>query len=391
NGILVGSACNEGEVFEAMMQKSAEEAEEVAEFYDYIEVQPPANYTHLIERELVQNEAQILDIITKLVDMAKRLDKKVVATGNLHYIDNHEKLYRKILIASQAGNPLNRVTLPDTPFRTTDEMLQCFHFLGEETAREIVVHQSQAIADEIEDISPIKDGLFTPTIEGADQEMRDLCYNRAKFIYGDPVPKIVVDRLEKELASIIDNGFAVIYLISHKLVKKSLDDGYLVGSRGSVGSSLVATMTEITEVNTLTTHYVCMNCHYNEFITDGSVGSGFDLPDKKCPECGEDLTKDGQDIPFETFLGFKGDKVPDIDLNFSGEYQPVAHNYTKELFGEDYVYRAGTIGTIAEKTAFGYVKGYASDKQLIFKNAEVERLVQGCAGVKRTTGQHPGG
>ncbi|WP_099158132.1 PolC-type DNA polymerase III [Virgibacillus ndiopensis] len=390
-GVLVGTACDKGEVFETMMQKSADEAEKVAEFYDYIEVQPPANYVHLVEKELVQNEAQILDIITKLVDMAKRMDKTIVATGNTHYIDEHDKLYRQILIASQAGNPLNRQTLPDTPFRTTNEMLNCFSFLGDQVAKELVVTNTQRLADEIEEISPVKDGLFTPTIEGADQEMRDLCYTRAKSIYGDPVPKIVVDRLEKELESIIGHGFAVIYLISHKLVKKSLDDGYLVGSRGSVGSSLVATMTEITEVNPLPPHYVCKECHHHEFITDGSVGSGFDLEDKDCPNCGIPYTKDGQDIPFETFLGFKGDKVPDIDLNFSGEYQPQAHNYTKVLFGEDNVYRAGTIGTIAEKTAYGYVKGYASDKQLVYKNAEVDRLVQGCTGVKRTTGQHPGG
>ncbi|MFD2044138.1 PolC-type DNA polymerase III [Ornithinibacillus salinisoli] len=390
-GVLIGTACDQGEVFETMMQKSAEEAESVAEFYDYIEVQPPANYAHLIEKDLVQNESQILDIISKIVDLGVRVNKPVIATGNVHYIDEHEKLYRQILIASQAGNPLNRVTLPDTPFRTTNEMIECFSFLGEEKAKEIVVSNTHDLADQIEEVSPVKDGLYTPTIEGADQEMRDLCYSRAKYIYGEQVPQIVVDRLEKELDSIISNGFAVIYLISHKLVKKSLDDGYLVGSRGSVGSSLVATMTEITEVNPLPPHYVCPSCHYNEWITDGSVGSGFDLQDKQCPECDSELKKDGQDIPFETFLGFKGDKVPDIDLNFSGEYQPNAHNYTKVLFGEDNVYRAGTIGTIAEKTAYGYVKGYASDKSLVFKNAEVDRLVQGCTGVKRTTGQHPGG
>ncbi len=391
DGILIGTACDKGEVFETMMQKSAEEAEKAAAFYDYIEIQPPANFVHLMEKELVQNEAQLLDIIRKLVELGKRMDKIVVATGNVHYIEDHEKMYRQILIASQAGNPLNRQQLPDTPFRTTSEMLECFDFLGKEVAKEVVVTNTQALADQIEEVAPVKDGLYTPTIEGADQEIRDLCYSRAESIYGNPVPQIVVDRLEKELASIIGHGFAVIYLISHKLVKKSLDDGYLVGSRGSVGSSLVATMTEITEVNPLPPHYVCSECHYHEFITDGSVGSGFDLPDKTCPNCQASLTKDGQDIPFETFLGFKGDKVPDIDLNFSGEYQPKAHNYTKVLFGEDNVYRAGTIGTIAEKTAFGYVKGYASDKQLVFKAAEVERLVQGCTGVKRTTGQHPGG
>jgi len=390
-GILVGTACDQGEVFETMMQKSAEEAEKAAEFYDYIEVQPPANYSHLIQKDLVQNEAQIMDILKKIVELGDRLGKPVAATGNVHYIEDHDKIYREILIASQAGNPLNRVTLPDTPFRTTGEMLECFKFLGEEKAKEIVIQNTQKISDWVEAISPVKDELFTPKIDGAEEEVRNLSYSRAKHIYGEEVPQIVVDRLEKELTSIIDNGFAVIYLISHKLVKKSLDDGYLVGSRGSVGSSLVATMTEITEVNPLPAHYICIDCHYNEFITDGSYASGFDLPDKNCPSCGKPLKKDGQDIPFETFLGFKGDKVPDIDLNFSGEYQPKAHNYTKELFGEDYVYRAGTIGTIAEKTAYGYVKGYASDKDLILKNAEVDRLVKGCTGVKRTTGQHPGG
>src|SRR5690625_1939294 len=391
DGILVGSGCDKGEVFETMMQKSADEAEKAAAFYDYIEVHPPANYAHLIERDLVQNEAQILDIITKLVEMGKRMNKTVVATANTHYIDESEKLYRQILIASQKGNPLNTQTLPDTPFYTTNEMLTCFKFLGDQAAEEIVVTNSQHIESLIDEVSPVKEDLYTPNIEGADQEIRDLCYDRAKEIYGEQIPEIVTNRLEKELSSIIGHGFAVIYLISHKLVKKSLDDGYLVGSRGSVGSSLVATMTEITEVNPLPAHYVCLSCHYNEFFTDGSVGSGFDLADKNCPECNKPLTKDGQNIPFETFLGFKGDKVPDIDLNFSGEYQPRAHNYTRELFGEDYVYRAGTIGTIAEKTAYGYVKGYASDKQLVYRNAEVDRLVQGCTGVKRTTGQHPGG
>ncbi|RDW19515.1 PolC-type DNA polymerase III [Oceanobacillus arenosus] len=391
DGLLVGTACDRGEVFETMMQKSADEAERVAAFYDYIEVQPPTNYVHLIEKDLVQNEAQVMDIISNIVAMGDRMNKTVVATGNVHYIDEHDKQYRQILISSQAGNPLSRQTLPDTPFRTTNEMLECFQFLGEEKAYEIVVTNPNQLADDIEELSPVKDGLYTPTIDGAEQEMRDLCYTNAKRIYGEPVPKIVVDRLEKELESIIGHGFAVIYLISHKLVKKSLDDGYLVGSRGSVGSSLVATMSEITEVNPLVPHYVCPECQYNEFITDGSVGSGFDLPDKSCPNCNTPLKKDGHDIPFETFLGFKGDKVPDIDLNFSGDYQSRAHNYTKVLFGEDKVFRAGTIGTVAEKTAYGYVKGYASDKQVVYKNAEIDRLVKGSTGVKRTTGQHPGG
>jgi len=390
-GILIGSACDQGEVFETMMQKSEEEAERVAEFYDYIEVQPPTNYVHLVGRGLVQNEAQVLDIITKIVNLGKRLDKPVVATGNVHYIENHDKLYRKILLASQKGNPLNRQALPDTPFRTTNEMLKAFQFLGEDIAKEIVVSNTQHINQSIDIVSPLKSKLYPPSIEGSDNEVRQLTYGKAKEIYGETIPRIVEERLETELSSIIGHGFGVIYLISHKLVKKSLIDGYLVGSRGSVGSSLVATMMEITEVNPLPPHYVCKSCHTHEFITDGSIASGFDLPDKNCPSCDQPFTKDGQDIPFETFLGFKGDKVPDIDLNFSGEYQPQAHHYTKELFGEDKVYRAGTIGTIADRTAYGYVKGYASDNQLQIKSAEIDRLVSGCTGVKRTTGQHPGG
>ncbi|WP_138414767.1 PolC-type DNA polymerase III [Aquibacillus sediminis] len=390
-GILVGSGCDKGEVFETMMQKSQEEAEKVADFYDYIEVQPPSNYYHLLEKELVQNEAQIYDILKNLVEMAERIGKPCVATGNTHYIEPHDKMYRQILISSQSGNPLSRQTLPDVHFRTTNEMIESFHFLKPEKAEEIVVTNTQKIAEEIENVKPVKEDLYTPNIEGADQEIRDLSYNFAKNLYGDPIPELVVNRMEKELESIIGHGFAVIYLISQKLVKKSLDDGYLVGSRGSVGSSLIATFTEITEVNPLPPHYVCPNCQYNEFFNDGSVGSGFDLPDRDCPKCGTSLKKDGQDIPFETFLGFKGDKVPDIDLNFSGAYQPRAHHYTKVLFGEDKVYRAGTIGTVAEKTAYGFVKGYASDHQMQIKNVEVDRLVQGCTGVKRTTGQHPGG
>ncbi|MFB1049537.1 PolC-type DNA polymerase III [Paraliobacillus sp. JSM ZJ581] len=390
-GILVGSGCDKGEVFETMMQKSQAEAEKVAAFYDYIEVQPPANYYPLISRELVQNEAQILDIISNLVELATKLNKPCVATGNVHYLEQQDKMYRKILIKSQSGNPLSRQSLPDVEFRSTDQMLDCFAFLGNEKAQEIVVTNTQEMANKIDSVKPVKEDLYTPNIDGAEEEIREMSYNFAKSIYGDDLPELVKNRIEKELKSIIGHGFAVIYLISHKLVKKSLDDGYLVGSRGSVGSSLIATLTEITEVNPLPPHYVCPDCQYHEFFTDGSVGSGFDLQDKKCPKCRSDLRKDGQDIPFETFLGFKGDKVPDIDLNFSGEYQPKAHNYTKVLFGEDKVYRAGTIGTVAEKTAYGFVKGYASDNQLQFKNVEVDRLVQGCTGVKRTTGQHPGG
>lgn len=390
-GLLIGSGCDKGEVFEGMMQKSPEEVEEIAKFYDYLEVQPPQNYMHLIEKELVQDEMALREIIGNIVKLGEKLDKPVVATGNVHYLEPQDHIYRKVLIKAQAGNPLNRQQLPQVHFRSTNEMLDIFHFLGSEKAKEIVVEQPQHIAGIIDDIKPIKDELYTPKIDGADEEMRQMSYNRARSIYGDELPAIVEERLEKELKSIIGHGFAVIYLISQKLVKKSLNDGYLVGSRGSVGSSFVATMTEITEVNPLPPHYVCPSCKESTFFDDGSVGSGFDLPDKECETCHVPLIKDGHDIPFETFLGFKGDKVPDIDLNFSGEYQPRAHNYTKELFGEEKVFRAGTIGTVAEKTAYGYVKGYMGDNDLHFRGAEIDRLVSGCTGVKRTSGQHPGG
>ncbi|GAA0365355.1 DNA polymerase-3 subunit alpha (Gram-positive type) [Bacillus horti] len=391
-GIIVGSGCDKGEVFEGMMQKSPEEVEKIAEFYDYLEIQPVGNYSHLIARELVKNEAHIQEILANIVELGKKLNKPVVATGNVHYIEPIEKVYRKILITTLGGaSPLNPEQLPDTHFRTTDEMLEEFQFLGPELANEVVISATHHIQEQIEQVKPIPDDLYTPKIEGAEDEIRNMSYSKAKSIYGDPLPEIVEKRLEKELNSIIGHGFSVIYLISSKLVKKSLADGYLVGSRGSVGSSLVATFTDITEVNPLPPHYVCTSCHYHEFFDDGSVASGYDLPVKNCPSCGEVLFKDGQDIPFETFLGFKGDKVPDIDLNFSGEYQPIAHKYTQELFGTDYVYRAGTIGTVADKTAFGFVKKYEEETSSTFRSAEILRLASGCTGVKRTTGQHPGG
>ena len=390
-GILIGTACDEGELFTAVMQKDQSEVEKIAKFYDFIEVQPPALYQDLMDRELIRDNETLTQIYKRLIDAGKSANIPVIATGNAHYLYEHDAIARKILIASQPGNPLNRSTLPEAHFRTTDEMLDDFHFLGEEKAYEIVVTNTNELANKIEKVVPIKDKLFTPRMDGANEEIRELSYSNAKKLYGEDLPQIVIDRLEKELDSIIGNGFSVIYLISQRLVKKSLDDGYLVGSRGSVGSSFVATMTEITEVNPLPPHYICSHCKTSEFFDDGSVGSGFDLPDKKCPTCGNELIKEGQDIPFETFLGFKGDKVPDIDLNFSGEYQPNAHNYTKVLFGEDKVFRAGTIGTVAEKTAFGFVKGYLNDQGIHKRGAEIDRLVKGCTGVKRTTGQHPGG
>lgn len=391
DGLLIGSACDSGEVFTTMMQKSYEEAKKVAGFYDYLEILPKALYSRLLDREIIRDESTLEEIIGNIITLGDELDKPVVATGNVHYLDESDKLCRDILVKSNPGNPLSRGRLPDAQFRTTDEMLDAFSFLDESVRREVVIDAPNRIADSIDTVVPVKDELYTPNIEGANDQIRELSYSNARALYGEELPQVVIDRLEKELESIIGNGFAVIYLISQKLVTKSLEDGYLVGSRGSVGSSFVATMTEITEVNPLPPHYVCPECRTSEFFMDGSVSSGYDLPDKSCGTCGSTLIKEGQDIPFETFLGFKGDKVPDIDLNFSGDYQPVAHNYTKELFGEDKVFRAGTIGTVAEKTAFGYVKGYLNDNGLQRRGAEIDRLVLGCSGVKRTTGQHPGG
>lgn len=391
-GLLIGSACSNGEIFEAMMQKGYEEARRRAEFYDYIEIMPKPVYAPLLQQELVKSEEDLEEIIGNLVQIGSDLNKPVIATGNVHYLEQTDKIYRQVLINSMGGaNPLNRYDLPDVQFRTTDEMLEEFAFLGKEKAMEVVVTNTRQLADSFEDVTPVKTELYTPKIEGSEEEITNLSYNEARRLYGDPLPEIVEKRLKKELDSIIGNGFSVIYLISQKLVHKSISDGYLVGSRGSVGSSFVATMTGITEVNPLAPHYRCPDCQYSEFFEDGSVGSGFDLPEKECPKCGCRLAKDGHDIPFETFLGFYGDKVPDIDLNFSGDYQPKAHDYTKELFGEDYVYRAGTIGTVADKTAFGFAKGFERDFNLNLRSAEIDRLAKGATGVKRTTGQHPGG
>ncbi|WP_124057316.1 PolC-type DNA polymerase III [Vaginisenegalia massiliensis] len=389
--LLIGTACSEGEVFTAMMQKGYDEAAKLVDFYDFIEVQPKSAYSPLIDQELIRSEADLEHILTQLIRLGEEKNKLVVATGNVHYLDEKDSVYREILQRSMKKNANRTMTFAPLHFRTTDEMLDEFSFLDSAKAHEIVVTNSQKIADSIDEIQVIKDKLFTPNIEGANEQITDLAYGKAHELYGDPLPEIVQKRIEKELNSIISNGFSVIYLIAQKLVHKSMEDGYLVGSRGSVGSSLVATLTGITEVNPLAPHYYCPNCQHSEFITDGSIGSGFDLPEKLCPECGHSLAKDGHDIPFETFLGFYGDKVPDIDLNFSGDYQARAHAYTKVLFGEDYVYRAGTIGTVAEKTAFGYVKGYLEAIGSNLPQAEKERLAKGIEGVKRTTGQHPGG
>lgn len=390
-GLLVGSGCDKGEVFETLLQKPLAEAKEVANFYDYLEIHPKDIYKPLLEGGNIKNNSQLEQLMQKLIAIGEELGKLVVATGNAHILDKEDNIYRQILINAQAANPLNRHTLPHMHFRTTTEMLNDFAFLGAELAHEVVVTNSNKIADMIEEVSPIKDKLYVPTIDGAEEEVRQIAYDNARKLYGVTLPKMVEQRIEKELTSIIGHGFAVIYLISRKLVKKSLDDGYLVGSRGSVGSSLVATLLEITEVNPLPPHYICPKCQDTVFFDDGSVSSGYDLPTKKCPKCNINYKKEGQDIPFETFLGFNGDKVPDIDLNFSGDYQAVAHQYTKELFGEDYVFRAGTISTVAEKTAYGFVRGYLEDKSLTRKNVEIERLAKGITGVKRTTGQHPGG
>lgn len=392
-GLIVGSACSNGEVFEAMMQKGYDVAKNKARFYDYLEVMPKEVYAPLIERELVRDNKDLEEIIRNLIQIGEELNKPIVATGNVHYLNPEDAVYRKILVHSLGGaSELNRAELPLVHFRTTTEMLDAFSFLGKEKAHEIVVTNPNQIADLVdEDITPVKTDLYTPKIPGSEEEIRKLSYDEAHRLYGSPLPEVIEKRLEKELTSIIGNGFSVIYLISQKLVHKSVSEGYLVGSRGSVGSSFVATMTGITEVNPMPPHYRCPECKYSEFFEDGSVGSGFDLPEKACPGCGARLHKDGHDIPFETFLGFNGDKVPDIDLNFSGDYQSKAHDYTKVLFGEEYVYRAGTISTVADRTAYGYVKGYERDTNQNLRAAEIDRLAKGATGVKKTTGQHPGG
>ena len=401
-GLILGSACTEGEVFDAVVSQGVDAAVEVAKYYDFIEVMPPAIYAPLIAKEQVKDMEELQTIIKSLIEVGDRLGKPVLATGNVHYLEPEDEIYREIIVRSLGqGAMINRTIghgeaaqpapLPKAHFRTTNEMLDEFAFLGEELARKIVIENTNALAEIFEPVEVVKGDLYTPFIDQAEETVAELTYKKAFEIYGNPLPDIVDLRIEKELTSILGNGFAVIYLASQMLVHRSNERGYLVGSRGSVGSSFVATMIGITEVNPLSPHYVCGQCQYSEFITDGSYGSGFDMPNKDCPNCGHKLSKNGQDIPFETFLGFDGDKVPDIDLNFSGEDQPSAHLDVRDIFGEEYAFRAGTVGTVAAKTAYGFVKGYERDYGKFYREAEVERLAQGAAGVKRTTGQHPGG
>ena len=400
--LILGSACINGEVFDTAATKNFDDLKRVASFYDYLEIQPLANYKHLIDTYSVADFDKLKLIVNYIIEAGKELNKPIVATSDAHYIDKTQKIYRDVYIRAQAiggkHHPLydfkGRIKdNPDQHLRTTNEMLEEFAFLGPELAKEVVVTNSNLIANMIEPVLPLKDGTYPPHIENDKEELTRICWETAHKLYGENLPEVIHARIEKELNSIIGNGFAVMYYIAYKLVKKSNDDGYIVGSRGSVGSSLVAHFTGITEVNALPPHYICDECKYFELADPEIYRSGYDLPEKICPHCGHKLRGEGQNIPFETFLGFKGDKVPDIDLNFSGEYQPTAHDFTKVMFGVDNVYRAGTIGTVAQKTAYGYAKGYFEDlgKLENVRKAELQRISMGCEGVKRTTGQHPGG